>query len=88
MRILTGQRGSSTIDILKHEIAIDAANLGVPDIKNITPDYVSYTMPLPALIVQSSFSLTGFRSTGTTITGITRIFIRGKAYKFLNSCIY
>lgn len=28
------------IDILKHEIAIDAANLGVPDIKQITPDYV------------------------------------------------
>lgn len=29
------------ISLLKHEIAIDAANLGVPDIKQITPDYVS-----------------------------------------------
>ena len=30
------------IDLLKHEIAIDAANLGVADIKKITPDYVGH----------------------------------------------
>jgi isopentenyl diphosphate isomerase/L-lactate dehydrogenase-like FMN-dependent dehydrogenase len=29
------------IDILKHEIAIDAGNLGVPDIQKINPSYVS-----------------------------------------------
>ncbi|KAK6718616.1 hypothetical protein SNK03_001747 [Fusarium graminearum] len=31
------------IDILKHEIAIDAGNLGVPDIQKINPSYVSHS---------------------------------------------
>ncbi|CAG1996658.1 unnamed protein product [Fusarium graminearum] len=30
------------IDILKHEIAIDAGNLGVPDIQKINPSYVKW----------------------------------------------
>jgi len=30
------------IDLLKHEISIDAANLGVPDLKKIDASYVSY----------------------------------------------
>lgn len=32
---------AKAIEILKHELAIDAANLGLADIKQITPDYVS-----------------------------------------------
>ena len=31
------------IDLLKHEIAIDAANLGVGDLKKIDPSYVKWT---------------------------------------------
>ncbi|RMJ09706.1 hypothetical protein BHE90_005542 [Fusarium euwallaceae] len=32
------------IDILKHEIAIDAGNLGVPDIQKINPSYVKWNV--------------------------------------------
>lgn len=32
------------IDLLKHEIAIDAGNLGVPDIRKINPSYVKWNV--------------------------------------------
>lgn len=36
---------SRAIEILKHEIAIDAANAGVADLKKIDPSIVSSTLP-------------------------------------------
>lgn len=39
-----GEEGvKKAIDLLKHEIAIDAGNLGVGDLKKIDPSYVSWT---------------------------------------------
>lgn len=37
-----GQAGvEKVIQIMKHEIAIDAGNMGIPDLKKISPDFVS-----------------------------------------------
>lgn len=38
------------IELLKHEIAIDAANLGVGDLKKIDPSYVSFSRSLEVYI--------------------------------------
>lgn len=41
-----GQEGvQQLIEQLKYEIAIDAANIGVADLKKITPDYVCHSSP-------------------------------------------
>lgn len=43
-----GQEGvEKAIQIMKHEIAIDAGNLGVGDLKKIDPSYVSITKTSP-----------------------------------------
>ncbi|KJK80816.1 hypothetical protein H634G_03965 [Metarhizium anisopliae BRIP 53293] len=41
-----GQAGvEKVIQIMKHEIAIDAGNMGIPDLKKISPDFVEWKKP-------------------------------------------
>ena len=50
-----GQEGvTKAIELLKYEIAIDAANIGVADLKKINPSYVSYNNNAPKFTADKS----------------------------------
>lgn len=75
-----GEEGvRKAITLMKREVAIDAGNLGVPDLKKINPSYVSTSLNLDFRNNDGMWLLTvnAYRSTGSQTTGKDRLW-----YKF------